>query len=182
MPFNLLKTYPELLELINLSPQERIESLKRIYKRDIVDNKDFKFRKVQIYPIKSDGELDLERQFHHLTCEMEERDERGTEQPRHRRFDIERSSRLHWLCHHVHERTPANLMIKEVTERDLRKRQDVVRTYIYDFVNKYVIVMENQRNKGYYLLTAYYLNRDYGEKAILKKLKKGRDIKAQGSI
>ena len=37
---------------------------------------------------------------------------------------------------------------------------------------KYVIVLEKQRTNAFYLLTAYHLNREYGEKALLKKMKK----------
>jgi len=37
---------------------------------------------------------------------------------------------------------------------------------------KYVIVLEQQRTNAFYLLTAYHLNREYGEKALLKKMKK----------
>lgn len=46
------------------------------------------------------------------------------------------------------------------------------KTYIYDKVEKYVIVLEQQRTNAFYLLTAYHLNREYGEKALLKKMKK----------
>lgn len=43
---------------------------------------------------------------------------------------------------------------------------------IYDHKQKYVIVMEPQRSgKDYYLLSAYYLNRNYGEKMLNKKMK-----------
>ena len=43
MPLNLLKKYPELLELTG-SLRDMNASLKRIYVRDIEDNPDFKFR------------------------------------------------------------------------------------------------------------------------------------------
>ena len=38
MPFNLLKKYPELLEILHMNEHQRKESLMRIYKRDIEDN------------------------------------------------------------------------------------------------------------------------------------------------
>lgn len=46
------------------------------------------------------------------------------------------------------------------------------KTYIYDKVEKYVIVLEQQRSNGFYLLTAYHLNKEYGLKALEKKMKK----------
>lgn len=52
------------------------------------------------------------------------------------------------------------------------KKRKVKKTYIYDKVEKYVIVLEQQRTNAFYLLTAYHLNREYGEKALLKKMKK----------
>ena len=48
----------------------------------------------------------------------------------------------------------------------------VKKTYIYDKVEKYVIVLEQQRSNGFYLLTAYHLNKEYGLKALEKKMKK----------
>ena len=53
MPFNLLKKYPELLEILHLNEHQRKKSLMGVYKRDIEDNPNFKFREKQIYPIKS---------------------------------------------------------------------------------------------------------------------------------
>lgn len=51
-------------------------------------------------------------------------------------------------------------------------RKDVIRTYIYDKEERYVIILEPQRSgKDYYLLTAYHLNQKRGKKQILKKLK-----------
>ena len=42
MPFNLLKKYPELLEILHLGDKERKASLYRVYRRDIEDNEAFK--------------------------------------------------------------------------------------------------------------------------------------------
>lgn len=58
-----------------------------------------------------------------------------------------------------------------IEERDGKKRK-VKKTYIYDKVEKYVIVLEQQRSNGFYLLTAYHLNKEYGLKALEKKMKK----------
>lgn len=63
MPFNLLKKYPELLEILHLGDKERKASLYRVYRRDIEDNEAFKFREKRVYPIKSDGEIDMQREF-----------------------------------------------------------------------------------------------------------------------
>ena len=68
----------------------------------------------------------------------------------------------------------SEIEVFSVVERDKAKRVDVKRTYIYNKTRKYVIVLEPQTRNGraYYLLTAYYLNKAYGEKAIKKKMKK----------
>lgn len=68
--------------------------------------------------------------------------------------------------------SPDNVEVFSVTERDQKKRCDVTKTYIYDKKEKYVIVLECQRKSSYYLLTAYYLNKEYAEKSIKKKMKK----------
>ena len=39
--FNLLKTYPELLDIVSLSEKERHHDLQAIFKRDIEDNLHF---------------------------------------------------------------------------------------------------------------------------------------------
>lgn len=41
MPTNLLKVYNQLLELNSLSEPQRILSLKRVFNRDIVENRNF---------------------------------------------------------------------------------------------------------------------------------------------
>lgn len=48
--FNIIKTYPELLELVCLSERERDYDLHAIFKRDIEDNSQFSFRGWRIYP------------------------------------------------------------------------------------------------------------------------------------
>lgn len=173
MPTNLLKEYPELLEILHLPADKRKQSLLKIFKRDIEDNDDFKFRGVQIYPIKTDGEIDMAREFMHLTTEeVEDIDENGVKQVKKRVFDMHRSQRLHWINHHIHETIPQNIDIFSVIERDTNKRQDITKTDIYDKEEKYLIVLECQRKGGYFLLTAYYLNRPYAEKQLKKKMKK----------
>ena len=71
----------------------------------------------------------------------------------------------------IDEKTPSNIDVFTIEERDSKKRK-VRKTYIYDKVEKYVIVLEQQRSNAFYLLTAYHLNKEYGEKALLKKMKK----------
>lgn len=176
MPFNLLKEYPELLELNFLGSDDRKKSLRGIFNRDIAENNNFSFRNNRIYPIKSDGNLDMEREFMHLiTAEQEEADEQGNIVKR-RVYDSFRSERLHWIKPHINEiiKDNSDIEVFSVVERNKHKRVDVIRTYIYNKTQKYVIVLEPQmRNdaKSYYLLTAYYLNEKYGEKQLRKKLK-----------
>ncbi|WP_417186603.1 hypothetical protein, partial [Bacteroides sp.] len=164
---------PELLEILHMNEHQRKESLMRIYKRDIEDNPNFKFREKQIYPTKSDGVADMGRQFTHLTCEeAKETDENGNLLPAKRVFEKDRSQRLHWINHHIQELSSENIEVFSVTERDQKKRCDITKTYVYDKKEKYVIVLECQRKSSYYLLTAYYLNKEYAEKGIKKKMKK----------
>ena len=77
MPFNKLKKYPELLDLSSLDERARKASLKGIFDRDITDNDNFCFRGKRIYPIKTDGIIDLERELLHLTTEEIEDYEQG---------------------------------------------------------------------------------------------------------
>lgn len=173
MPFNLLKRYPELLELEHMTEKERKSSLRGIYKRDIEDNTNFNFRGKKIYPIKSDGRIDMDRQFTHLTCEEVIEVENGTKFCR-RIFDKYRSERLHWIKEHTDEAVKEDdVMVFSHVERNHKKRKDVIRTYIYNQAEKYIVVFKPQKRNGdsYYLLTAYYLNKEYGKKQVDKKLK-----------
>lgn len=166
---NIIKKYPELLDLLGLSESDRHYDLLNIFRRDIEDNEDFTFRKRRIYPIKVQGEADMGRLFKHLTCEevlIENED--GSKYPK-RVFEMARSQRLHWILHHIKERSPDNIDIFTIEERDAKKRK-VKKTYIYDSVEEYVIVLEQQRSNAFYLLTAYYLNKEYGKKALMKKM------------
>ena len=169
--FNLTKEYPELLDLAHYpNEKQRDEVLKAIYERDIEDNPFFKFREKRIYPIKDDGAVEMARELMHLT--RKEVEEEGV---KHRVFDIQRSRRLHWIKPHMEESTgEANIEVFSVVERDQKNRKDIARTYIYNKFQKYVIVLEPQIRSGnaYYLLTAYYLDEDYGEKMMKKKMKK----------
>lgn len=168
---NILKQYPELLELAALSERDRNKELRRIFKRDIEDNNNFSFREQRIYPTKVEGKADMDRLFTHLTCEaVEAKNEDGTIYKK-RVFELNRSQRLHWINHHVNERTPENITVFNEEVRDSKKRK-VTKTYIYDQVEAYVIVLEQQRSNAFYLLTAYHLNKTYGKKIIEKKMQK----------
>ena len=88
---------------------------------------------------------------------------------------MQRSRRLHWIKPHVEETTEEkNVVIFSVIERNKKKRKDIKRTYIYNVKQKYVVVLEPQVRCGnaYFLLTAYYLDEDYGEKKMKKMMQK----------
>ncbi len=87
-------------------------------------------------------------------------------------FEKDRSMRLHWIKFHVDECKKYNVEVFSIIERG-KKWKDITRTCIYDLEKQYVIVMEPQNsNRDYYLLSAYYLNKDCGPKKMKKKLKK----------
>lgn len=176
MPLNLLKKYPDLLEIMHLPLHQRKVSLRKIFDRDITFNSKFTFRAKQIRPTKKDGDASLDTVFNHLiTEESEITDDDGTKRWG-REFEKDRSQRLHWLRPHIDGKIDAKIRIFSVSERDRRKRKDVIRTYIYNTDEKYVIVLEPQRsNFDYYLLSAYYLNKKYASKQMSKKLRKSLD-------
>jgi hypothetical protein len=172
MPFNLLITYPQLLELVHLNEYQRIESLQRIFKRDIEENPGLNFRSKTIRPVKGE-EPSMVLLFRHLTTEeIEVTDENGKSFPK-RIFEMDRSQRLHWVRFHLDERKKEHVEVFSVEERDQKKRKDIIRTYIYDVAQKYIIVLDPQRTQqDYYLVTAYHINKEYGEKKINKLMKR----------
>ncbi len=172
MPTNLLKKYPELLEILHLDEAGRNKSLRAVFNRDIQDNANLKFRNKIVFPIKTDGEIDMHRQFKHLTCdEIKLIDEHGKEYTQ-RIFEKDRSLRLHWIKTHIDEGIKEGVIVFSTLERDQRKRKDVNVTYLYNKKQKYIIVLEPLREKdAYFMLSAYYLNKVWGVKDIEKKLK-----------
>ena len=155
--FNLLKKYNALLEVDMMSPKERTASLRGVFNRDIQNNATFCFKEKKIYPIPADGMDKMEILFAHLTTKVTDK------VTMHREYDRERSIRLHWIKHHVDEQKKDDMMIFSIVNgRDKR-------TYIYDKVEKYVIVLEPKEAKKqndkyedyvyryYYFLTAYKL-------------------------
>lgn len=163
MPLNLLKEYNSLLELAALSELQRTKSLRGVFRRDIVENPNFKFHAKQIKPTTADGEDSMDRLFRHLTTRITDK------ATQHREFEMSRSIRLHWIRHHVEERKPDNMYVFSVDEP-----RSGIRTYIYDKDENYVIVLEPLRNgSDYYLLTAYYLEgKDAARNKMMKKYKR----------
>lgn len=172
MPLNLTKKYDQLLEVGQYNESQRKESLLRIFKRDIEDNPNFKFRIKQIRPTKIEGESPMQTLFSHLT-KRNDYDEKGNKL-KSRSFEMARSIRLHWIKVHIEEKTNHDLKIFSFEDRIDGK--DVIRTYIYNIISQYVLILEPQRSKeDYYLITAYYLNEPGSKKQIEKKLKNKLD-------
>lgn len=161
MPFNQLKIYNQLLDLLHLNPNERNISLQRVFERDIANNSAFHFRTKQIYPVKRErADVDLNILFSHLTTHV-------TDKTINKRdYEPKRSERLHWLRHHIEERQKEGVLIFSVED------PDGIRTYLFDEPENYVIILAPYRDKtAYYLLTAYYLEGRNPEK-IKKKYKR----------
>ncbi len=166
MPLNLIKTYSQLLDIVGLTVQQRTTSLKGIFKRDIEDNHNFKFQNKQIRPLKKEGQDSMDTLFHHLTTK-DDKDEKGNLLGS-RSFELARSQRLHWVRHHIEERKKGNVVI--FSFKDRVKGKNIIRTYIYDVEQEYVIILEPQRSgTDYYLLTAYQLNEPRGKEQIETK-------------
>ncbi len=159
MPTNLLKIYPQLLEIDHLNEAQRAVSLRGVFKRDIEDNTDLNFRKKKINPIKKEEDA-MQILFHHLTTKIVDK------RTNRREFEPKRSKRLHWIKYHIDENKKDNMLIFSVED------PEGIRTYIFDEEQKYVIILEPYHNRQeYYLLTAYYLEGRNPEK-IKRKYKR----------
>uniref|UniRef100_Q3ATM6 Uncharacterized protein n=1 Tax=Chlorobium chlorochromatii (strain CaD3) TaxID=340177 RepID=Q3ATM6_CHLCH len=171
MPLNLLKKYPELLEIAHMSEADRNSSLYAIFNRDFVQNDNLYFQGKKVRPIKGeDGAIAMDVLFQHLTTSSDK--EKSSLNRNARTFEMARSCRLHWIRYHIDKSAGKGVKIFSCEERDQKRRKDVIRTYIFDVDQKYVIILEPQRSgNDYYLLTAYYLDRDDGKKQIEKKFK-----------
>jgi hypothetical protein len=168
MPFNLIKTYNQLLEIAHLDEQQKNKSLYAIFKRDIEDNETLNFRGKKIWPIKSDQPA-MQTLYSHLTC-ISEKVEEGDRVYKRRIFDHHRSVRLHWVLYHLLERKAEGVKVFSAEERI--DGRDVKRTYIYDVDEKYIVVLEPQKTgNDYYFITAHYLYEKWGTKAMAKRLK-----------
>ena len=173
MSFNHIKKYNQHLEIGHLSPHQRDQELKGIFNRDIAENNNFKFRGKTIRPLKKDGESSMEVLFDHLTRESKnEHDKNGKKIKTRKDFDMERSKRLHWILHHIKEKS--SNVIEVFSHTDRVNGKNVIRTYIFDKAEDYIVILEPQRSKmDYYLLTAYYLKKALGgPKQIKNKLKR----------
>lgn len=169
MDFNKLKNYPELLDLACLTVSQRNESLKSIFKRDIEDNPSFNFRTKCVRPIKKEGQVSMEVLLHHLTTK-EDKDEKGKKLGS-RSFEMARSQRLHWVKFHIEEKKQDSVEVFSFNDRV--DGRSIIRTYIYDLEQEYVIILEPQKSGlDYFLLTAYYLNEPGGKNQIENKRKK----------
>lgn len=162
MPINQTKKYNELLELLHYNEKQRADSLRAIFDRDIADNPLFLFRAKLIRPIKKEGLEDVESLFSHLThMTEEERDKKGAIIKKRSFFDFDRSKRLHWIWYHVRELKKTDIDIFSYEDRVRGK--NVIRTYIYDIAEKYIVILEPHRTQlDYYLISAYYLTDKLG--------------------
>lgn len=162
MPYNLLKKYNELLDLLGLPVEICIKSLRGIFKRDFEESQ-ATFNGKPVYPTpKNNGELPMQTLFTHLTTEMTDK------VTRHRSFEIHRSERLHWLRYHLDEKKQDNMLLFSVNE------PEGIRTYYYDEDENYVLILEPGRDKSfYYLLTAYPVRgKDKARDKIRKKYRR----------
>lgn len=170
MPFNLIKKYPDLLEIAHMTEWQRGVSLRGVFDKDILNNANFQFYGKQIRPIKNDGDDSMDTLFNHLiTCD-EEIDNKKTGK---RVFEVARAIRLHWLRHHIDLANlgAANIDVFSCQER-IQGKGSVIRTYIFNEEDRYVIILEPQRSGiDYYLLTAYYIDKDWGLRQIESKRK-----------
>lgn len=163
MTLNLTKSYNDILDLIGMSEKQAENSLRRIFIRDILLNKNFRFKGKPIYPTPDkDGDIKMEELFFHLRTVIVDKTLRK------RSYDIIRSERLHWLKFHIDEKKSNNMLIFSVDELE------GIRTYIYDEIEKYVIVLEPLRDQSsYYLLSAYkVLGKDAQRDKFRKKYKR----------
>lgn len=170
MPFNKLAVYSTLLSLEAYTLQQRNEALLFIYERDIYNNPQLKFRGKGVRPMKSlDNEATKLTHLAHL-INKESVDEFGVK--KRDNFDIQRSKRLHWVKYHICETNP--IAIKVFNYIDRIKGIDYRRTYIYDEVQKYVVILEPKRDgsDNMYLITAFYFDEPYYIKQLNQKFKK----------
>lgn len=107
--------------------------------------------------LKTDGEADMGREFMHLTTERVEEQDGDGNIIKKNVFEPERSKRIHWINHHIHEKTPANIVVFSVVERDQEKRRDVTKTYIYDKVEKYIVVLDHREKYVFPIISSTFV-------------------------
>ena len=143
--FNKLKQYNSLLELDGMGVRERRESLNGIFQRDFIDTTP-SFRAKTVRPTPKEGKEVMDVLLHHLTTCTESKDESSRE------YDRDRAIRIHWVCHHIYERSADKLDVFSVREKK------AIRTYLWDKTERYVVILEPKDDNTYYLITAYYLS------------------------
>jgi hypothetical protein len=165
---NLLRKYPELLDLIGSDSHSNRRALYPVFERDIVQNLAFEFRGKAIHPTSQEGQIPMETLYTHLTTVITDK------ATRKREFESTRSVRLHWVKHHIEgEESAKNIAVFSVQE------PEGMRTYIYDKKEKYVIILMPSRYEDrneYYLLTAYPLRGGDGRKIENKQKRKESEI------
>ena len=159
MPHNQIKVYNQLLEVLSLNPHDRRRSLRAVFDRDFDCHPSRTFSGKPIYPTPKGDEIQLETLFTHLTTVMIDK------KSRQREFEMKRSIRLHWVRHHLAQQNEEGLLTFSIRE------PEGFRTYIYDKMEKYVVVLEPLRSRdAYYLLSAYYVEgKDAKRDKFLKK-------------
>jgi hypothetical protein len=174
MAINYIKKYKSLLELNHLNEGSRRVSLKAIFDRDISNNEKFNFNNKIIRPLKKEDIIDVESLFKHLTHKTEnEIDNKGKVIKTRDYFDVERSKRLHWILPHIENKIQSEIRVFSANNRIRNK--DLVRTYIHNVEENYIIILEPQRSgMDYYFITAYYLEKKYGGLNMIKNKYKNR--------
>lgn len=131
MPLNLIKKYNELLDIRALNLLACKRSLRNVFDRDILNNNNFRFKNKLIHPIpEQDGVDKVENLFNHLITRKVDYEENRRE------LDVDRAERLHWIKYHIDESERDKILLFSVEEPNGN------RTYIYDEIEKYVIVLE----------------------------------------
>ena len=169
MTFNKIAKYPKVLDLNAYSARQRTDTLYEIYERDIFNNDGLRWRDSEVRPTKSNSDIATKDTcFMHLTHKSST-DENGVKS--RDSFDVHRSSRIHWIKTHISTKINGVLVFDVI---DRVKGRNMLRTYIYNEKEKYVVILEPKRKDDsyYYLLTAYYLDEKYGSKQIMQKYKK----------
>lgn len=163
MPFNLLKKYPALLEFSYDSFEKNIKSIRKVFDRDFIETTQ-SFNNKKIHPIPLEDNKDsIDLLFKHLTYKKNNKTKERDE------FDRDRTIRIHWIKHHTQNKEEQNILVFSTKER-----HRTYRTYIYNTIHNYVIVLEPLRcNDAYYLCSAYVLQgKDYERDKIMRKYKR----------
>jgi hypothetical protein len=171
MVTNELKKYPDFLELNSLSKEQRTKSLRSIFDRDIANNENFVFRKKIIRPLKKEDAFDVDSLFSHLINKTEEEKIDNKTIKKRTAFDVERAKRLHWILPHIFEKIADEIIVFSANVR--KDGKNVIRTFLHNTKENYIIILEPQRSGlDYYFITAYYLEKKYGGLNMIKTVYK----------